>query len=232
MTGGEALYRLQQLDSERDATQDRLREIDAALRDDTRLRRARQALQEQEQEARKWQARQRDLELEIESLADKSARSEARLYGGKVTNPKELTDLEAEIASLQRRRRRLEDQLLEAMIEREGAEDTRDAAQTHLQETESTWSRTQADLRAERTGLEQRLQEIERRRDEVAAHLDPQTLAAYNRLRELKGGQAVARLRADICTVCGVTISASAEWKLRQGELIHCDSCGRIIVSV
>ena len=232
MTTGDALYRLQQLDSERDAARDRLGEIQAALKDDTLLRQARRALEEKEQRARKWQATQRDLELEMESLADKSARSEGRLYGGKVTNPKELTDLEAEIASLKRRRRALEDQLLEAMIEREGAEESRDGAQESLQETESTWSTTQADLRAERGALEQRLQEVEGRRDRIAARLDPQTLAAYHRLRELKGGQAVAPLRGDTCTVCGVTISASAEWQLRQGELIHCDSCGRIIVSI
>jgi len=232
VTTGEALYRLQQLDSEHDAKQDRLREIDIALRDDAALRQARLTLEEEDKRARKWQTRQRDLELEIQSLSDKTSRSEQRLYGGKVTNPKELADLQAEIASLKRRRQKLEDTLLEAMIEREGAEQARDEALRHLEELESIWATRQADLKAERDTLEGRLGQIEQRRATVVSRLDTTVLATYKRLRDTKGGQAVAGLRGDACAVCGVTISPSAEWKLREGELIHCDACGRFIVSV
>ena len=65
MNRGEALYRLQQLDSERDAKQDRLAEIQAALKDNSALRQARQAAEKAEKRALKWQTKQRDLELEI-----------------------------------------------------------------------------------------------------------------------------------------------------------------------
>lgn len=232
MTIGEALYRLQQLDSERDAKLDRLEVIDTAMKDDAALRQARQTLEEEERRAREWQTRQRDLELEIASLAEKTSRSEDRLYGGTVTSPKELADLQAEIGSLKRRRQKLEDQLLEAMIEREGAEEARDEARAHLGETESIWSTKQDNLRTEREALEQRLQEIEQRRNEVTSRLEGSVLATYERLRKTKGGRAVARVRDDICTVCGVRISSSAEWKLREGKLIHCDACGRMIVPV
>jgi hypothetical protein len=223
---------LQQLDSEHDAKQDRLTEIEVALRDDTALREARQALEKAEKRAREWQIKQRDLELEIDSLVDKTSQSEERLYSGRVKNPKELSDLQAEVTSLKGRRRRLEDTLLEAMIEREEAEETRDEARAHLEEVETIWSTRQADLKAERETLQQRLEEIKQERDAVVPRIDADVLATYEKLRETKGGQAVTRVRDDTCTGCGVTISPSAEWKLRHGELIHCDSCGRIIVSV
>jgi predicted nucleic acid-binding Zn-ribbon protein len=232
MTRGEALYRLQQLDSERDAKEDRLVEIEAAFKDDIALREARQAVEKAEKRARKWQTKQRDLELEIESLADKASRSEKRLYSGKVKNPKELSDLQAEVVSLKGRRQRLEDTLLEAMIEREEAEGTRDKAHSYLEEVESIWSSRQADLKAERETLQHRLEEIQGQRQAVVPRIDAGVLATYEKLRQTKRGQAVARIQADTCTACGVTISPSAEWKLRQGELVHCDSCGRILVSV
>ncbi len=232
MDRGEELYRLQQLDSERDAKQRRLVEIRDALEDDRALREAGRSVKEAEGRARTWQTRQRDLELEIESLASKMSRSEKRLYGGKVTNPKELSDLQAEIASLKRRRQKLEDTLLEAMINREEAEAARDEADAHLEEVESSWSTRQVDLRAEREALQQRLEEIERRRESVVPHIDAEVLTAYERVRERKGGQAVARIRQDACSACGVTVTPSAEWKLRQGELVQCDTCGRILVSV
>ncbi len=232
MTEREALHRLQQLDSERDAKRDRLIEIEAALKDDTALRDARQALEKAEKRAREWLIRQRDLELEIESLADKTSRSENRLYGGKVKNPKELSDLQAEVASLKKRRQRLEDTLLEAMIEREEAEKTRRGARVRLEEVESIWSTRQADLKDEREALQQRLEEIQQKRSTIVPRVDADVLATYEKLRRTKGGQAVAGVRDGACSACGVTISPSAEWKLRHGELIHCDSCDRIIVSL
>lgn len=232
MTTGEALYRLQELDTEADAKRDRLREIDTALKDDEALRQARQTREEEEKSAREWQARQRDLELEIESLAEKASRSEDRLYGGSVMNPKELADLQAEIASLKRRREKLEDELLEAMIQREKTEEARDEARAHLEEVESLWATRQDALVAEREALEERLEQIAQRRGEVTSRLGSALLAKYERLRRTKGGRAVARVQDDICTVCGVSISSSAEWKLREGELINCDACGRIIVPI
>jgi len=232
MDRGEGLYRLQQLDSERDAKQRRLVEIETTLKDDRALREARQRARKAEEHAQRWQARQRDLELEIESLSSKMSRSEKRLYGGKVKNPKELSDLQAEIASLKRRRRKLEDTLLDAMINREEAEAARDQAEAHLEDVESSWSTQQANLRAEREALQRRVEEIEERRAAVVPRIDADVLTAYERVRELKGGQALASIRGDTCSACGVTVPPSVEWKLRQGELVYCDMCGRILISI
>ncbi len=231
MEGREKLLRLQQLDSERDAALRRLTEIESALEDSRTLETARHRLFKAEERARKCQVRQRDLELEIESLSEKMSRSEKRLYGGKVQNPKELSDLQAEIDSLKRRLQKLEDALLEAMICREEAESERNEARSHLEEVEADWSAQQADLKAEREALEGRISEIDQRRKAFWSRIDPETLKVYERVRELKGGLAVARIQGEACSACGVTVPPSMEWKLRQGELIHCDTCGRILVS-
>lgn len=227
----EELYRLQQLDSERDAAERRLAEIETTLQDDRVLREARRSLEEAQEHVQVCQARQRDLELEMESLSDKMSSSERRLYGGKVKNPKELSDLQAEVASLKRRRQKLEDELLEAMINREEAQVARDEAEAHLEEVESDWSTLQLELERERDELQQRLGDIEQNRESVVPHIDAETLATYERVREQKGGQAVAQIRDDVCSACGVRVPPSAEWKLRQGGMIQCDTCGRILVS-
>lgn len=232
MDTGEALYRLQQLDSERDANLRRLHEIEVALEDDRALREARESLKKAQERVQTWHVKQRDLELEIESLASKTSRSEKRLYSGKVNNPKELSDLQAEVASLKRRREKLEETLLEAMIEREEAEGRRDEAEAHLAEVEASRSTQVADLGAERESLQERIEELEQRRESVVFRIDDRILAEYERVRELKGGQAIAQIRNEVCSACGVTVPPSAEWGLRQGELVHCDTCGRILVLV
>ena len=230
MSTGENLYRLQRLDTERDSVQRRLEEIEGALKDDHELREARRTLETAEKRAQKWAIKQRDLELEIQSLSDKRTRSEKRLYGGQVKNPKELTDLQAEVASLQRRRQRLDDALLEAMIEREEAVEARDQARVVLDQTASDWSARQASLKAEQAELEVRLEAIAQERAAVLPSIEPKVVATYESLRKQKRGQAVALVRNDICTGCGVAISPSVEWKLRRQELCYCDTCRRMLV--
>jgi len=140
MTTGADLYRLQCLDSEGDAKRRRLAEIEAALVESEALKQARGALKGARSLIQRWALRQRDLELEIQGLSNKIARSEQRLYSGVVKNPKELADLQAEVAALKRRRQKLEDDLLEAMIEREEAETAHSQAQAHLDEIQTRWS--------------------------------------------------------------------------------------------
>jgi predicted nucleic acid-binding Zn-ribbon protein len=230
MTIGEVLYRLQCLDSEKDAKQHRLAEVEAVLGKSDVVQQARRTLENVQKQVQKWTHQQRDMELEIQSLSGKITRSEQRLYSGQVKNPKELADLQAEAASLKRWRQKREDDLLETMIEREEAEAARSDAQTRLDEIESRWSAQQADLAAEREELQDRLAEVEQARAELLPRIEAGVLSTYQALRSRKGGLAVVQERDDACGGCGVSISPSLEWKLRQEKLIHCDNCKRIIV--
>jgi predicted nucleic acid-binding Zn-ribbon protein len=232
MTKGADLYHLQCLDGEGDALQRRLAEVEAALGESEALGQARQALEHAQALIQKWALRQRDLELEIQGLSNKTSRSEQRLYGGTVKNPKELADLQAEIAALRRRRQRLEDALLETMIEREETEAARAQAQEHLDRTRACWSAQQADLMAEQEMLQERLAEIEQARVKLLPSIEAGDITVYQALRRRKGGVAVVQVRDGACGGCGVTISSSLKWQLRQDKLVCCDNCERIIVRV
>jgi predicted nucleic acid-binding Zn-ribbon protein len=230
MTEGADLYRLQGLDSEGDKKRRRLAEVEAALRESEALRRARQAVENAHERVRKWALRQRDLDLEVQGLADKISRDEQRLYSGVIKNPKELEDLQAEVAALKRRRQDLEDDLLEAMIEREEAEAAQAEAQERLDQTHADWSTQQANLIGERDVLQGELAQIEQARKALLPGIDPGDLAAYESLRRRKGGMAVVPLLGGTCGGCGVAIAPSLEWQLRQGMLVNCSNCERIIV--
>ena len=232
MTRGVNLHRLQCLDSDGDTKRDRLAKVEAALGESKALKQARRALESTQSLVKKWALRQRDLELEIQGLADKITRSEQRLYSGAVKNPKELADQQAKVASLKRRRQKLEDDLLEAMIEREEAETARAQAQTHLDETHARWSTQQAALMAEREMLQKELAEIEQARASLLPSIEASDLATYQSLRRRKGGLAVVQVRdGSWCGGCGVIMSPSVKWQLRQEKAVCCDNCERFIVS-
>ncbi|HET91677.1 MAG TPA: hypothetical protein ENN99_13195 [Chloroflexi bacterium] len=232
MTAGADLYQLQKLDNEGDVKKRRLQEVEAALRESDILKQARQALKSAEAQVHRWSVRQRDLELETRSLADKIARSEQRLYGGAIQNPKELADLQAEVASLRRRRQQLEDNLIEAMIEREEAEATQTQAREHLQEIETHWSTQQTELKAERQELGGTLAQLEGARENLLPRIGADELAVYQNLRRRKGGTVVVQVQDGACGGCGVTVSPSITWQLRQEGLAYCNTCERILVRI
>jgi predicted nucleic acid-binding Zn-ribbon protein len=226
------LYRLQCLDSEADAKQRRLKEVEPALGESEALRQARRPVEDARAQAHRWALRQRDLELESEGLGDKISRSEQQLYSGAIKNPKELDDLQKDITSLRRRQQQLEDELLEAMIERENGESAQADAQKRLDEVQARWSVQQADLLSEREALQGRLAEIAQARAALVTEIEAEDLAVYLPLRRRKGGVAVAQALDGACSVCGVALSPSLEWQLRQGKLTCCGNCERILVRV
>src|SRR5205823_3823347 len=63
--------------------------------------------------------RQQHLEDDLAAVEAKVTELDTRLYSGVVSAPRELQALQADVASLRRRRSDLEDQVLEAMQERE-----------------------------------------------------------------------------------------------------------------
>jgi len=230
MTKGADLYHLQCLDSEGDEKRRRLAEVEASLGESEPLKQARRAVESTQASVQKWRLQQRDLELEVQRLVDKTAGSEQRLYSGTIKNPKELTDLQAEVAALKRRRQKLEDDLLEIMIEREDAEASNVQAQERLDEILARWSAEQADLVHEKEMLQEELVGIEQAHADAVPALEADDLTLYQTLRRRKGGKAVVLMSEGACEGCGVAVSPSLEWQLRQGELVTCSNCERIIV--
>jgi predicted nucleic acid-binding Zn-ribbon protein len=176
-------------------------------------------------------SRQQDLDLEVRALLAKITHSEDRLYGGTVTNTKELSELQAEVASLRRRQQRLEDVLLQAMIEVDEAEENLAETKHTLNRVEDAWSEEQTALSMEQETLGTRLAELGEQRNILANRLSPHELATYTSLRKRKGGVAVAQVSGNACSACGVSVSAGRKYKIREGELVACSNCERILVA-
>lgn len=230
MTRTANLYRLQQLDQEEESLRRRLREIVAALGETPALREARQAAQSAADEAHRWAVRQRDLELAVQGLRGEIATAERTLYNGSVRNPKALDELQKKVASLKKLLEKREEELLEAMIAREEAEEAQKRAQAHLAEVESAWKRDQAALEAEKGQLEARLSEIARARAALLPSIRREDLELYRNLRRTKGGLAVAVMRSGACTACGMEVPSGRLERARETDLFFCGNCERILI--
>ena len=226
----ELLYRLQEMDAELDVKRRRLQEVEASLGETDELRQVRTGLQQAEEAYRQWKATLQDLEFKMAALETKITNSENRLYSGTIKNPKELGNLQEEVAYLRRRKSGEEDKLLEAMIGVEEHEAAWKEAQAQWEIVEAAWTANQTDLAQERKVLSTRLTELSELRSDRQRAVAEDDFHLYEDLRRRKGGTAVARLQRNLCLCCHVEVPSSLAQQARQGDmLVSCGSCGRIL---
>jgi hypothetical protein len=138
--------------------------------------------------------------------------------------------LQEEVASLKRRQSDREENLLEAMVEAEEAENDLESAASQLNTVTANWDDEQKELQAESSQLKRRWVELKQRRPGVVAAVDPATLSIYERLRPKKAGRAVVAVKGGVCQGCGMTPSNNRLQQARAGtELVYCGACGRIL---
>jgi len=174
---------------------------------------------------------QNRLEGEMEILTQKIGREEGRLFSGGVSNPKELSALQEEVASLKRRSGTLEDELLEVMVHRDSSNETIQSIEAERSATARTSEELTAQVAELTSDVETALAEHSARRAEVAAGVPAELLKLYEGLRDSKQGIGVAALVGDTCQGCHTALPAREVERLRvEKGLQRCDNCRRILV--
>jgi predicted nucleic acid-binding Zn-ribbon protein len=88
----------------------------------------------------------------------------------------------------------------------------------------------QSKIQAAITGIETEIQLIQAQWQEASKVVKAEYLDRYTRLRESKGGLAVAKIENDVCTGCRLSIRPQASIELRKYRtLLFCDNCARIM---
>ena len=224
------LYELQQVDTALDERVARHHTLTAALNDRAELDAARADREAAHQALTDAQVQARLLNGEIEDLTTKIGGEEKKLFGGGVKNPKELSSIEHEVASLRKRKSALEDRLLDAMETLEARQAAFAAAQEHLATVEAIWQQRQAGLLEDKDQIETQLRALKIKRDRMAGEVPWADLTTYDRIRRAKRGVAVAAVLQDICQSCRVTVPNSVLRQVKVGqEFALCPSCNRIL---
>jgi uncharacterized protein len=224
------LFRLQNLDSQIDTRITRLDEIDRILSRNPELELARA------EEAKACELRDacqsvlRKAEEEARQQQQRIVDTDKTLYGGSVTSPKELQDLQAEAASLRRFLATLEERQLQTMMSFEEAEAAVAAAAERCQALERDRGAMAETLASERANLETDMEKLTAQREAAVAQVLPADLELYLSLRKSKRGVAVVRFESEACAGCGVSPSTSRVDSARSGQdVIQCGNCGRIL---
>lgn len=173
------------------------------------------------------------LETEIDGVRQREDRDRALLAGGTV-DPKQLTDLQHELETLQRRQASLEDAQLELMEQREelAAREAEEAsaaeqAQTALDDAQ----RVCDDARAE---LVRTKEQAGARRAELLSSIDGELVSLYERQRS-RSGVGAAPLQGRRCGACRIEIDRGESARIAAAaddDIVRCPECSAILLRV
>jgi uncharacterized protein len=172
------------------------------------------------------------MESDVETVRAREEKDQKLLDSGSVS-PKEMTNLQHELASLKRRQSDLEDQELELMERLEVAEKALAVAQSGVEQA-------RADLERARQLRDDALADIadgtkrhEAARAEVAGGISAPLLSLYDRIRTQTGSTGAAMLKARQCQGCRIELYGNELSAVRNAdphEVVRCENCGRILV--
>jgi len=178
-------------------------------------------------------ATRKDLRLkekDLEVIAAKRAKLEARLY--EVKTNKEYSAALLEIEESKQEKAKTEEEILALMELQERLNGEIRDAEVRFKTREEQGRQDEGVVRKKLAAVEQELSGVRGERTTRARDLPGGLLADYERISKARGGIAVASVGATaICGGCRVTIRPQAILELRAGTtvLMRCESCGRFL---
>ena len=173
----------------------------------------------------------KDLEGDSKVIQEKITKHKDQLY--QVKTNEQYRAMLKEIEGEEGNNRKIEDQILEKMIE---AEDIQKHVQEAAARLEGEKARVAAEIKRLQDERQKELDErgrLQARRKEVAAALSGSVLALYERIRSYRPGAAVVEVRDGLCTACNVRLRPQVYNEVRTGEaVLTCENCSRILYYV
>jgi len=195
---------------------------------DEQLRSAQSGLEQSKEKVKNNQGNRKKLEAEIGSIETKISKYRDQMMSVKTNE--EYRALQHEIEHSQSTIRKIEDDILNLMMEAESGQSEIKAAEAQLKEDQQKVDKDRKQLsevnQTDLSALESYLKE----RKAIEATISADLVPHYDRVRKARGGIAVAAARNEVCEICQVRIRPQVFQEIRRNDqIIACDACQRIL---
>ncbi|MBP0456155.1 zinc ribbon domain-containing protein [Streptomyces montanisoli] len=221
--------RLSQLDHRRSALPEHA-ELDSLAKDLAQLRDLLVAAQTEESDTAREQTK---AEQDVDQVRQRAVRDQQRLDSGAVTSPKDLENLQREIASLAKRQGDLEDVVLDVMERRESAQSRVTELTGRVSAVEASTEESRARRDTAQESIDAESAGVTKERETVAASVPADLLKLYEKLREQQDGVGAARLFQRRCEGCRLELNITELNDVRAAApdaVVRCENCRRILV--
>jgi len=173
-------------------------------------------------------------EVDVETVTDRIKKDEARLASGNAT-PKELEQLQHEVATLRKRQEALEEIELEIMVRSEAITERTNILTTDLASLETLKAEINQRLTAASNEINTVITNKKSDREKVVVKIEKPLIDLYEKIRTASGGVAAAALVGNKCNGCNLAINAVEMERIKslaKDELLRCEECRRILVRI
>ena len=211
-----------------------LPEVEQLQAIDTRITAGEELLKSAEMEMGDIEVELKRSEIEVEQVTDRIKKDENRLNAGQ-GSPKELEQMQHEIATLQKRKSDLEDGELEIMIRFDAAK----AKVATLKSDDAGLKQLRVELQArfdEATkSISEEIEVEESKRAAQITNIESALIELYEKIRNSAGGVGAALLIGNTCDGCHLSITPVELEKIKaqpEDEVVRCEECRRILVRI
>lgn len=172
-------------------------------------------------------------ESEIDAVRQREDRDRSLLQAGTI-DAKQLTDLQHELETLERRQSNLEDSLLEVMQRREELQSEQADELAKIDELQNQLTAAQRACDDARAEIDQLRHQHVSRRDELVSDMDANLVALYERQRA-HGGAGAGVLQGRRCGACRIEIDRGELARISAAaddDVLRCPECGAILLRV
>jgi predicted nucleic acid-binding Zn-ribbon protein len=224
------LFQLQKIDSQIDQNDRRMVEIEKIISDVSQQKLFQETRRGLQQKFDDLAGEMKKLEDDIAHHKIKIEQSNSSLFSGKIINPKELQDLQNEIASVKKNVAFLEEEQLQQLILLESAENELNAFDKMVVKEQGESITKNSGLQGESSKLDLQNQNLRKEKEIIRNQIPPASLSTYEQLRAKKKGIAVSEIVDSVCNACGSELTPAECQKARSPQSVtFCGSCGRIL---
>ena len=227
------LLELQKIDIDIDKEEKKKRDLPLIVeRVSKEIQGLKNSFKNKKEDYKNLQIKLKKIELDLTEKSNKIKKHQEDLYGGKISDIKELKQIQKVIANYQKEKASIEEDVLDLMEEMEDLDKLISHLGEDLKAKEEEFKKHKEEMDLARLVIKKNMDSLDIKRGEVLSKItDNRLLKEYELLRKEKGGKAIMEVNDSICPGCYLDLPSDVIYQLKKNrKIIICPNCSRILI--